>query len=501
MTGIDISDTAANSSCYKILDGKRFFTFQAQNDSNRDFDRGWRGISGNIGLFAHELRHVDGFAHVSCCGIPNGCDQTYDETNLSSYGIQWWLEAHWLTGALYVGFSCLEPTHINEIASWHAGTANVAFRDRFRDNKPPVLTRPAVPGGPCRSPARALDLFMLVDLSGSFADDLPAFKAEAPAIISRLTAKNPDVHVGLGSFEDYPIAPFGAPVLGDQAYTRLVDLTADRDLVLTTIAGLTAPPGAGGDDPQSQLPALFQAATGAGQDLAGLGFPGASIPPGQQAHFHDGATKLILLWTDASFHRPGDPGAIPYPGPSFNQTVEAVMALDPPKVIGISSGGDGLADLQEMAAATGALAPPGGVDCDDDGIIDLFEGEPLVCPVAPEGQGIGEAIPAIVEAALEPGAMNDELSGMPDPKTFVFDPTPVEGGPAGTFSFTAEFCNIGHQHLGELKSVTTILTGGHVLLTRDLGTPPGVGSKATFPSDGRPAYRPRCPFRPSRRSP
>jgi hypothetical protein len=26
---------------------------------------------------------VDGFPHVSCCGIANGCDQTYDEKNLT----------------------------------------------------------------------------------------------------------------------------------------------------------------------------------------------------------------------------------------------------------------------------------------------------------------------------------------------------------------------------------------------------------------------------------
>ena len=94
MAGINISDTAGFSSCCEILDGKWFFTLQAQNDSERNFDRGWSGISANIGLYAHELRHLDGFPHTSCCGIPNGCDQTYDETNLSPYGMQWWLNAH-----------------------------------------------------------------------------------------------------------------------------------------------------------------------------------------------------------------------------------------------------------------------------------------------------------------------------------------------------------------------------------------------------------------------
>jgi hypothetical protein len=151
--GINISDTAGNSSCCEILDGELFVTLKAQDDSNRDFDRGWRGISGYIDLYAHELRHLDGFPHVSSCGILDGCDQTYDETNLSPYGIQWWLNAHWLTGDLYVGFSCLAPTDIDEIADWHMQTANNIFRNRFGDNQPPLLMRPPMPGGQCRSPA------------------------------------------------------------------------------------------------------------------------------------------------------------------------------------------------------------------------------------------------------------------------------------------------------------------------------------------------------------
>jgi hypothetical protein len=399
MAGINISDTAGNSSCCEMLDGKRFFTLKAQDDSNRNFDRGWRGISGNIDLYAHELRHLDGFPHVSCCGISNGCDQTYDETNLSPYGIQWWLNAHWLTGALYVGFSCLAPTQINEIADWHVNAAN-SFRSRFCDNKPPLLMRPAMPGGQCRSLAGVIDLFILVDLSGSFFDDLPVFKAQAPGIISTLKASNPNIRFGLGKFEDYPISPFGSAAAGDKAYERLVDLTFDTDVVLNKISGLFTSDG--DDEPQSQLPALFQAATGAGQDLSGIGFPEASIAAGQQANFRNGATKLFLLWTDARFHVPGDPGDIPYPGPSFRDTVNAIFALDPGKVIGISSGTDAIPDLAAIAEATGALAPAEGVDCDGDGNIDISRGMPLVCEIAPSGKGIGKAIIAIVEAATKP---------------------------------------------------------------------------------------------------
>jgi hypothetical protein len=71
-------------------------------------------------------------------------------------------------------------------------------------------------------------------------------------------------------------------------------------------------------------------------------------------------------------------------------------------------------------------------------------------------------------ATVPKEVVNDELTGVPDPATFTFDPTPVEEGPAGTFAFTVQFCNSGHKRLTGLKSVTTMLTGGNALRNRDL---------------------------------
>lgn len=245
-----------------------------------------------------------------------------------------------------------------------------------------------------------VDLFFLVDLSSSFWDDLPVFKAQAPGIIDSIKEANPNVRFGLGRFEDYPISPFGGAAEGDVAYARILDLTFDSDTVKTTIAGLTTR--WGDDGPQSQLTALYQAATGDGQDLSGEGYPGASIPAGQQANFRDGATKLFLMWTDAKFHLPGDPGDISYPGPGFVETVKAIEALDPPMVLGISvEPHSGLEDLQYMATETGAFAPEGGVDCNGDGVVDINEGEPLVCLISDFGAGIGNAVVNIVQAALD----------------------------------------------------------------------------------------------------
>jgi hypothetical protein len=246
--------------------------------------------------------------------------------------------------------------------------------------------------------ARPLDVFFLVDLSGSFYDDLPMFQQQAPEIIDSLLAYSSETRIGLGTFVDYPIPDFGGALDGDYAYKREIDLTTDTNAVLAAINNLSIHWGS--DEPESQLVALYQASTGLGQDLSSQGYPGASIPAGQQANFRPGVTKIFLLWTDASFHRPGDPGDIPYPGPNFQDTVDAILALDPPMVVGVSSTLGGVPDLEEMASATSAFAPRD-IDCDADGTIDILEGEPLVCNISSTGEGIGDAIVSLVAAAGE----------------------------------------------------------------------------------------------------
>ena len=70
-----------------------------------------------------------------------------------------------------------------------------------------------------------------------------------------------------------------------------------------------------------------------------------------------------------------------------------------------------------------------------------------------------------------------------------FTPTPIEGGPAGTFTITATFKNISldesisPETLTALTFVVTELTGGNLLLNADKGTG-GVGSGFTVPFTG-----------------
>lgn len=239
-----------------------------------------------------------------------------------------------------------------------------------------------------------IDIMFLVDTTGSYADDLPNFTAQAPAIMAALLAENSDIRFGLASFRDYPIHPFG--LSDDYAYQLNQQLTTDTGLVQTAIAGLSTHDHAGDDAPESQLTALYQLATGEGQTVGSY-----VIPKDQGAAFRGEATKLVLLWTDAGFHLPGDPGDSSYPGVSFNKASSALLALDPAQVLGISGGTDGYADLAQIALDTNSLAPAGGVDCDGDGVADIAEGEPLVCITDTSGSQISQVVQALVGAGLK----------------------------------------------------------------------------------------------------
>ena len=63
--------------------------------------------------------------------------------------------------------------------------------------------------------------------------------------------------------------------------------------------------------------------------------------------------------------------------------------------------------------------------------------------------------------------------------TTAFDPTPVPGGPAGTFRITAEFTDTSNQAIGHHFAEVVELTGGNLLLNADGGAG-GVGARVTL---------------------
>lgn len=147
---IDGIDIGPGLFCCTEYDGKLFISIGASSDANREFDKSWIGIAGNISVYAHEVRHAnsDGYPHSSCCGTTNGCDTTFDAANLSPYGVSWWLNNLWMNGTINVGYSCFPPQQRDDTTTWFLIELNT-LRDRFCTNAPPSATASEYPGGAC----------------------------------------------------------------------------------------------------------------------------------------------------------------------------------------------------------------------------------------------------------------------------------------------------------------------------------------------------------------
>jgi len=182
--GVNVSTTPTNPYCCAQYGGRLFMVVGVtQDDGNRAYKLSFKGVAANLALFGHEARHVDGFPHDSGCGITGGCDATYDESNLSPYGIQYWLFRAWLNGTINLGFSCLPAPQPSDIANWFLSAAN-GYLSRFDNVKPPAVTMPAQPGGACSyhpftSGIFRSGFFWLLDADGNQQFNSPPDKAFA----------------------------------------------------------------------------------------------------------------------------------------------------------------------------------------------------------------------------------------------------------------------------------------------------------------------------------
>lgn len=195
---------------------------------------------------------------------------------------------------------------------------------------------------PPRTTFDKVDVFLLFDDTGSFAEEIPEVVDLFDAVVSDLQTALPgvDFAFGVGRFEDYggPGSTYsgetnvGRPFILNQAL-----VSADTAGFSTLIAAALAAtgPGFGGDAPETSAgEALYQAAMGGGFDGDGNGSnldsgpagdpltqtaPGASGDvPGFDSHvgttdgtlggagWRDGALRLILLATDVCSVAPFD---------------------------------------------------------------------------------------------------------------------------------------------------------------------------------------------------
>ncbi len=136
------------------------------------------------------------------------------------------------------------------------------------EEAPWVLTLPEA----VAAPARALDLALVVDATGSMGDELSFLKRELSSILAQLQARYPevDIRVSLTHYRDE----------GDQYVTRGVPFTGSLERLQRELSAVEAD--GGGDTPEAMAEALEETlALGwrDGADVARVAFLVADAPP------------------------------------------------------------------------------------------------------------------------------------------------------------------------------------------------------------------------------
>ncbi|NOY92372.1 MAG: hypothetical protein GXP55_14355 [Deltaproteobacteria bacterium] len=223
------------------------------------------------------------------------------------------------------------------------------------------------------------DVYFLIDTTGSMGDPIANVTSSLTSISSEISTRIPDVQMGVGFHRDFPFGDPGGVFSGsayygassDQPYKNEQDITADLSAVQSAFGRLSA--GGGGDNPEAQVEALYQTATGEGANWSYSGsgggnfnLPRRSCPsiPDEPAPrygypcFRRGALPIIILVSDVTWHN-GPSGAEPYadisPTPHiFDQAVIALNTIGA-RFIGVAVNGGGRANMELMATQTGTV--------------------------------------------------------------------------------------------------------------------------------------------------
>jgi hypothetical protein len=163
VAGVDIRDDSAYSDCCEVSNGKYLFGLREPAANQYPGDYTWIGIANQMALYVHEARHspnnlpppntLNAFLHSTCCpeqgnAVTASCDNTYNESDLTPYGLQYWLFRGWLNGTVNVGYACMTPADVQSVSQFFQVAAN-EYIGRFCTNPPATVPIPATPGGPC----------------------------------------------------------------------------------------------------------------------------------------------------------------------------------------------------------------------------------------------------------------------------------------------------------------------------------------------------------------
>ncbi len=286
----------------------------------------------------------------------------------------------------------------------------------------------------------AADVMWLVDLSGSFDDDLDNWKIQTNAIANALKGVVPNFRVALASFVDAPCGEFGYAEGGDYGYRLELAFSGDVGRFSDTVDGLEVL--YGNDGPESQLEAMYQAMTGAGRTVSGA-CAGASIPATDPG-WGEERLRFLLVSTDAAFHSPGDvdEDGVEYPYPT---TVEDVIETAQRLGVTIFFFDGGWIDSRatDIANATGGLVLS--VGSGSEGLVDAIQ------------DAVNGAVTS-AEVRLVPVGDEGLVSGI-DPETATVDLTSTR-----SLTFNVTFTDRGVA-AGEVRFVLEIRVNGSLIGT------------------------------------
>jgi len=310
------------------------------------------------------------------------------------------------------------------------------------------------------------DVFFLVDTTGSMqAERTQLIQGLASTIIPGLEGVIPDVWLGVGGFDDYPIAPYGEPIGGQQMlYGFPVSGAPDSPFFLLhamtspalddgawslsasetvcplnagtgDIGSITGDPNGrpdiidafeglpchfGNDFPESTVPALAAVANGDALTWPGGATAGRSCATRESGFpcFRPGSLPIVVLVGDATFHNGPMGATYSFPAPSYSDAVNALAAIGA-RVLGIFSGSTS-PEYEQIVTDTGAVDAGGAA---------------LLTSIPGNGDGASAAVVDLVSqlATVTPqdvGASVENLPGNPgdfDATRFVRSIVPLEG--------------------------------------------------------------------------
>jgi hypothetical protein len=186
------------------------------------------------------------------------------------------------------------------------------------------------------------DVYMLMDATGSMVGEqqqlitdlitgtfVPATECPTAAdtgLAGALQCVVTDVWMGLGQFNEVPLAPHGHP-FGYTPYHHHLDMTDNLQHLLDAVSALTTT--FNKDSPEAVTQAMYSVATGQG---LGPWVPNrAGCPAGRWGYpcFRPNALPVIMLFTDAEMYNGPRTGSPTYGNPPFDGTVGLATRLPP----------------------------------------------------------------------------------------------------------------------------------------------------------------------------